>query len=218
MGQHYYSQQQYLKISQLFDWATARHYTLFLTGNETRIHSAESVLPHLVHKGYLKRTRYGHKFVYRVPRLCKGVWDDEVQIEHGLGVTEGLVRFFRSDPTGLIIPSRKYRGKGIIPEWAIQYQRVLAYEFCTEDNARRLTVIKSKLSRYQKLFPDYSVLFVMDVQREKVEELVKRLDPDGMFYFTDYATFKEVSIGEQLTAPIYLWKDLDSYPLRSKNV
>jgi hypothetical protein len=53
------------------------------------------------------------------------------------------------------------------------------------------------------------------VPREKVQKFVWEIIPIGLpVFFTDFETFKSVPIGEQLSAPIYIWgEDGKTYPL-----
>ncbi|MFC1879103.1 hypothetical protein ACFLZW_04250 [Chloroflexota bacterium] len=149
--------------------------------------------------------------------------------EHGLGCTEGLVRFYRSDMDCQVIPERKLRGFGIVPEAGILYPNntLLLYEFCTHDNFNRPGLILSKITRYQSQLSRFEqkfggeavVVFVADDTRFKVDCFVNDHMPLGeQLFFTDYKTFLDTPIGEQLCAPIYIWGN-DSWPyaLRGSN-
>lgn len=201
----------------LGNWFTREHIILLLTGKLDRIHSAEVVLPRLVKRGLLKQVKFHQRFAYAVRRVSRS-YNDEIFIEHGLGCTEGLVRFWISDRSGELIRERKFKSMGICPEWALRYPsgKLLLYEFCTEDNSKRIGVIKSKITRYQKIMKDnYVIVFVMDLPRKDVIYLVEKIKPEGPFMFTDYETFKTVPYGDQLTASIYLWGgDVQPHPLR----
>ena len=200
------------------NWATREQVVLLLTGKLDRIHSAETILPRLAKRGLLRRAKFHKRWVYAVRRVTKS-FSDEWQIEHGIGCTEGLVRFWISDRSGELIPERKFKGRYIRPEWAIKYPsgKLLLYEFCTRDNSKRIGVVKSKITRYQAIMrEEFVIVFVMDISREEVIELVSRLRPDGNFMFTDYETFKSVPYGQQFTAQIYLWGgDVQPHPLRN---
>ena len=210
---------QYLKAAQLFYWATVAQYAAWFTGSYARHYRSEVMLKRLAQEGKL-RTYQGSKFspiYYAAPRV------KNTEIAHGVACTEGLVRFFRSDPSGIVIPSRHFRGLGNVPEWGIQYASgsLLLYEFCTADNFRR--VLKTKLRKYQgnlakieeKFKARAVVVFVCDVTRARVKSFIERCGPSGeAFFFTDYAAFKAVVLGQQLTAQIYLWEDGKEYPLR----
>jgi hypothetical protein len=203
---------QYLKAAQVFHWATREHYAEWFTGEPGRHRRTEVMLPRLVRKGKLRVARYGRWIVYSAPRRARG---ENYNIPHGLACTEGLVRFWRSDMTAEIIPERAFRGGGVIPEWGLRFSNgnLLLYEFCTEDNFQRYGLVKGKMNRYQKIYPEAFVLFVIDTEREKVEKFVSKITGDN-FFFTDYETFKSVPIGQQLIAPIYFWCDGRVHPLR----
>jgi len=221
------SKYEYLKVGQLFDWADKEHYVKWFTGRSGRHRRTETMLPRLVRKGKLKTKRVGKKIAYIVPRKGR---KPHPNIEHGLGSTEGLVRFWRSRMDGLIIPERHFRGFGIVPEWGISYNngKILLYEFCTADNFFRSGNIQGKMTRYNQYLPSIEakfgregiVLFVIDVGEKDVEEyIVKRLPLGDQFFFADYQTFLRQPIGDQLKAPIYIWGgDGEKYPLESKYV
>jgi hypothetical protein len=221
------SRYDYLKTAQLFDWATKEHYVLWFMGEKKRHKRTEVMLPRLVNQEKLIAKRYGKKLVYIVPRKGR---KPHPNIEHGLGCTGGLVRIWRSRMDGVIIPEREFRGFGIVPEWGIGYHngKMLLYEFCTAKNFFKSGNVQGKITRYNRYLPlieqkfgrEGIVLFVIDVNRRIVDEFVTSRMPLGsQFFFTDYKTFRYENIGEQLTAPIYIWGD-DSwpYPLEENNV
>lgn len=200
------------------NWATVKQIVLLITGKLTRLHSTETILPRMVKRGLLRRTKFQKGWAYAARRVTKGNSSDW-NVEHGIGCTEGLVRFWISDRSGELIPERKFKGQNIWPEWAIRYPsgKILLYEFCTKDNSRRKGVVKSKITRYQAILrEEFVIVFVMDIPRQDVVELVAQLQPEGNFMFTDYETFKSVPLGQQLTASIYLWgEDSQPHPLRN---
>ncbi len=209
----------YLRAAQLFYWATEQQYVAWFTGTTGRHRRTEIMLKRLADRGQLKTyqpARFGPIY-YAAPRV------KNTEVYHGVACTEGLVRFWRSDPTGMVIPSRYFRGLGNVPEWGIQYVngRLLLYEFCTADNFRR--ALKAKLQKYQGNLPSIEekfhgkavVVFVCDVARERVRQFIEREGPTGeAFFFTDYATFRQAPIGEQLIEQQYLWEDGKEYSLR----
>jgi hypothetical protein len=89
---------------------------------------------------------------------------------------------------GEIVPERKFRGFGIVPEAGIRYSKVrgtmLLIEHCTRKNFKHGGVMKSKITRYIKYLPmmekrfgrRITVLFVLDIERHEVEAFVKRLE------------------------------------------
>ncbi|HWQ04619.1 MAG TPA: hypothetical protein VN452_04615 [Longilinea sp.] len=207
------TERSFLKTAQVFNWATKRHFTGWYFGEWLdRQRRIEILLKRLSEKGKLKVTPFGKKLVYIVPRYRKL---ENHQILHGLGVTEGLVRFVVSDRSAQIIPERWFKTK-VRPEWGLVIgNKTLLYEYCTKDNAQRFNVLKYKIHAYQNFISENQVvLFVMHISREEVKEKIKQLKPEGPFMFTDLTTFMSVPLGDQLTAKIYLWEDGHEYQLR----
>lgn len=167
--------------------------------------------------------RWGRRLVYAVPRRCRSKVPN---IAHGLACTEGLVRFWRAWMAGEVVPERCFRGLGCVPEWGIIYPSgtLLLYEFSTASHFDHTGRVKGKLARYRAHLTTIEaqfqarglVVFVLDAPRVAVARFVRRLAPLGEpFFFTDYAIFLRVPIGEQLTAPIYLWgEDAQAYALK----
>ena len=177
------------------------------------------MLPRLVREGRLRAVRYGKMLVYAVPRVSKGKY----HIEHGLACTEGLVRFWRSDMQGVVVPERHFRGLGSVPEWGIMYNNsILLYEYCSADQFSRGRTVEGKVRNYdenlhaieQKFGKTGVVVFVIDAPRATVERWVARVKPSEPYFFTDYEAFTQVPIGQQLSAEIYFWEDGKVYPLR----
>jgi len=209
----------YLEAGQVFTWASKEHYQVWFTGKTVRHRRTEQMLPRLVRKGKLVKKDYGKKLIYAVPRTKNTL------IEHGLGCTEGLVRIWRSNMEAMIIAERHFKGLGSVPDWGMLFgERLLLFEYTTQNNFEQARIVKTKITKYQSNLEgilekfgalEGVVLFVIDVARVRVENFVNRLHPDGPFMFCDYETFKSVPIGEQLTAPIYIWgEDGETYPLR----
>jgi len=208
------SQGAFLKVAQVFNWASKEHYLLWFTGARQRSRRIEILLKRMTDQGKLVSVGYGKKLIYIAPRYRQSGYF--YQVEHGLGVTEGLVRFIISDRSGVIIPERKFRGFGVRPEFGIVYKEgILLYEFCTRDNARRMNVLRIKLINYAKFVDKHTVVFVMDLPRDDVRSIVRKLRPQGPYLFTDHDTFLSVPLGQQLIIPIYIWEDGNEYPLRS---
>lgn len=266
MARHTIPIYRYLEAAQVFHWFTKEHITLWFLGFLTRHRRTEDVLPILVQKGKLRSLKFGKKLVYIAPRRTKGKlpvllkekpgYEPRVteaaitqknKIEHGLGCTECLMRFFLSRMDGEIIAERFFYGLGVVPEWGIRYPngKLLLLEYSTEDNFLRSNLMKAKINAYlrhlekieEKFEAKAIVLFVIDVSRVKVEgfvNMVKREDGSGAadapaalyegdrfplnpFYFTDYKTFLGIPIGQQLAAPIYFWIDGKEYPLKKND-
>jgi hypothetical protein len=218
------SKEDYLKAAQVFDWATREHYTVWFTGKTDRHRRTEVMLPRLVEKGKLRAVRYGNRLVYCAPKYKRSDRILPELINHGLGVTEGLVRIWRSDMSGAIIPSRFFRGLGSIPEWGMQFENsVLLYEYSTRDNFYQ--TIKEKVKRYndslekiqQRLGKKVVVVFNIAVHRGNLLGWILKYQPDGPFMFIDEQTFNSMPIGKQLITPIYLWGgDGQPYPLKTR--
>lgn len=216
---------EYLEAGQLFHWGDSSHYVRWFVGDVGRHKRTEVMLPRLVRKGKLISRRFERRLVYTVPRR-----KNDRNIAHGLGCTEGLVRFWRSDREGLIVPERHLRGSGIVPEFGIRYKtrQMLLYEFCTADNFYRPGNMKGKITRYrhslhmieEKFDASAVVVFVCVAPRWDVDKFVYQHLPVGdPFFFTDYQTFNQCVLGMQLTTPIYLWgEDGQPYALRTEHV
>lgn len=197
---------------------------MWFTGKTDRHGRTAVMLLRLEKKKKLLVVKIGNRKFYLKPKYSRIDRKLPTSIEHGVGVTEGLVRLWRSDMTGIIIPSRFFRGLGCIPEWGIQYdQSTLLYEYCTRDNFYQ--ALREKVRRYTeclekiqgRLGTKILVLFNLAVPRSNVLTWVTRYHPEGPFMFTDDQTFRTIPIGEQMTAPIYFWGgDGQSYPLKTK--
>ena len=183
------SEETFLRVAQVFDWATKAHYVMWFTDkNSLRHRRIEILLRRLTDKHKLRVTAYKNRLVYITPRRRGEM--SEFNISHGLGVTDGLVRLILSDRSAEIIPERRYRSR-VRPEFGLVYgQKSILYEFCTCDNARRNNILKYKIRNYQDFIsPDQIVLFVLQIPREEVKRKVRLLKPEGNFFFTDYQTF-----------------------------
>lgn len=236
----------YIRASQVFHWATKRHYQLWFTGQDKKRHRrSESVLLRLVKKGKLRSVQYGSKLIYTIPK--KGRMDEFAgltKVVHGLACTECLVRFWRSNMNGIVVPERFFFSLGSVPEWGIIYPngKMLLFEFSTKSNFFFSGMMKAKLASYSKHLEKIEekfnakavVVFVLDIPRSTAERYVGSLNgmsarsaplrlegdtfPLDPFFFTDYDTFKDVPIGNQLYTPIYIWGvDSKQYKL-SENV
>lgn len=224
MGLHSLSQKRYLEAAQLFHWATQTHFTMWFTGSTVRSKRTEAILPRLVEKGLLRMTKAGKKHVYACKRKARhpGFF---TKVEHGLGCTEGLIRFWWSDMRAEIVEERMFYGCGSMPEWGLRYNsgKMILYEYCTADNFNRANVMRGKLAAYRnnletinrRFNGDGIIVFVCDVPRDKVLKFVLDNRPIGLpVFFTDTEMFMRVGIGAQLIAPIYIWgEDGLAYPL-----
>ena len=126
------------------------------------------------------------------------------------------------------VSERFFRRQGFkaVPEWAILFllTAILLFEFSTADNCRRTRLMKKKVATYKtslSTFEDYFdtraiVLFVLELPRHSIPAFVAQ-HGSGIeaFYFTDLASFMNVEMGKQLSAPIYIWGgDGKKHPLR----
>jgi len=236
----------YIEASQVFHWATKRHFQLWFTGQENNRHRrTESVLQRLSKQGKMRSIRYGKKLIYIAPKHVKGKKTDELyglsKVVHGLACTEGLVRFYRARTEGVVVAERFFYGCGSVPEWGIIYPEgtMLLFEYCTKSNFFFSGKVKGKLQAYsrnlEKIESKFNskavVVFVFDVPKRVVENFVLGERHVGSVadappnsagalssaFFTDQESFLKVPIGQQLIAPIYYWNDGKQYPLR-KNV
>ncbi len=226
----------YVDAAQVFHWATKRHFQLWFTGDDSKRHRrTETVLRRLSTRGKLRSIVYGKQLIYTAPKNVKGKTNDELyglsKVAHGLACTEGLVRFYRSRTDSIAVAERFFYGLGSVPEWGIIYPEgtMLLFEYCTKSNFFFSGKVRGKLQAYaqnlenigQKFDAKPMVVFVLDVARDVVERFVlgERLTGSAAnalpsVFFTDFGSFKQVPIGQQLTAPIYFWQDGNQYPLR----
>jgi hypothetical protein len=181
------------------------------------------------------------------PKVSEAAIAGRNKIVHGLACTECMVRVYRARTDGEIIAERYFYGLGAVPEWGIRYQngKILLFEFSTESNFLYSNMMKGKINAYirhlekieEKFQARAIVLFVIDVPRITVEGFVGSLRRDvgsvadgdqsastegdrfplNPFWFTDYQTFLGVPIGQQLSAPIYIWLDGKEYPLKKND-
>jgi hypothetical protein len=231
------TEDQVLKTVKLLRYVSRRQLAVNFTGKDERIKILETALPKLEREGQLVVTWHDGEKVYSPARKNRVMG---MSIDHEIGVTEGLIRILRCRMAeSEIIPEKDFRGFAIVPEWGIRYTddmgTMLLYEYCTEQNFKHGGVMKSKLTRYKKYLPDIeaktnreiTVLFVIDTDRVRVKDFVRRIkafldepiisgftsEARYPFFFTDYQTFKSVPIGEALTAKIYFWHDGEEWSL-----
>lgn len=191
----------------------------------------ETLLPKFEREEKLLVDWHKGEKVYSMPRKKKVM---PVSIDHEIACAEIHIRLWRCRMgEGEIFPERSFRGFGIVPEGGIRYSQernsMLIFEYCTRSNFAHGGVMKSKLTRYARHLPDIeakvkrniTVLFVIDIDREKVRDFVARMksildepvisdiagDPRYPFFFTDYQTFKTVPVGKALSTGIYFWQD-----------
>ena len=206
----------FLKVVQVFHFFTRDQAVLFFKGHTGRDKRVETLLPEFVKKRKLISYWHDGRKVYSAPR--KG----RLNIEHGLACTECLIRLSFGDTQ--IIPEKKFKTFQAVPEWAIIFPGgvTILFEFSTQDNFSRGAHMRRKIRKYEESITQIEktlglrvavILFVCDVSRNELFQFIESLDCSEDFLFCDYETFKSVPLGENLTTPIYIWSDGESYPL-----
>ena len=220
-----------LSAVRMFRWVTRSSLLLYFGGREKRIKALEYLLPKFEREGLLDVVWHRGEKVYSIARK-KSV--KPVSMEHEIACAEILCRLWRCRmEEGEIFMERAFRGFGIVPEAGIRYSEerntMLLFEYCTFSNFTHGGTMKSKLTRYKMYLPaiekkvkrSITVLFIIDIERYKVKEFVRRMQPILVepffstfagsshypFFFTDYQTFKSVPVGGALTTKIYFWQD-----------
>lgn len=201
-------------------WAEAQDFTCWFTDEWKPWKRTQYNLPRTVEKGALTSVRHGKKFVYSVGKKRA---NNKADIEHGLICTKSLLKF-KLARDGKFISEKFFRTikLGSVPEWGVKYDdQLFLFEYSTADNFRRTRVMKKKIKQYVTSIPRFEnyfnkeviVLFVFDAERYQVKYFFEKYGQYPHFYFCDLASFNEVEIGNQLSAPIYFWMDGGSYPL-----
>jgi hypothetical protein len=221
----------------MFRWVTRSALVAFFGGAEKRIKALEKILPKLEREGALAVDWHRGEKVYSMPRKKKVT---PVSMDHEIACADILCRLWRCRmKEGEIFTERAFRGFGIVPEGGIRYSEerntMLIFEYCTRSNFTHGGTMKSKITRYRKYLSamekkfmrNITVLFIIDVERYRVKEFVRRMkrvlnepvfsDHAGSsrypFFFTDYQTFKSMPVGEALKAKIYFWQDENEWRL-----
>jgi hypothetical protein len=206
-------------------WATNRQIQIGIRGYaEKRYSTLERYLKRKCRKGELRWANYNHKTKVYAKKMKTKNFDpeDTLRLYHGVATTECFIRFMIAKE-GEALPERMFRSYGRVPEFAMRYENgsLLLCEFSTKHDVTRTGKIRGKLDGYDDCLPDIErefsarpvVVFVLDVPRERVRQVVTGYQPSAPFWFTDYQTFCEVPLGQSLTAPIYIWRDGKEYPL-----
>jgi hypothetical protein len=200
-------------------WASKRQIEIGVRGYATRRYTTlERFLKrreknHKLRVTWMRDTKHGTIKVYAKPRKTKNF--DPYNFEdlyHGYCTTECLIRFMTTQE-GVTIEERAFKGYGRVPEFGIQYENgtLLLCEFSTKHDTHYSGKIRGKLGGYDecldRIDEDFNaragVVFILDVPRQEVEDRLKRWQPDGPYWFTDYETFLKVPMGQALIAPIY---------------
>jgi hypothetical protein len=224
-------QQKYLDVSRVLPWATNLHYTLWMTGKTKRHKATERVLPALVKKGCLVKSKYGKRIIYATPEklkiyLPKGATEPVVKMEnpyHGLGVSEVLVRLILSRPGGIVVGEKEFARFKAIPDGGVLLKEkgIILVEFQTAYSADQPGNLNKKLLRYKDTLPEIEkcfgekalVLFVYDIPLYRLKMMVEEVDMENV-YFTDYQSFLSAPYTKQLVKDIYIWGyDKQTYSL-----
>jgi hypothetical protein len=200
-------------------WAYNRQIQIGIRGfAEKRYSTLERFLKRMSAKGELRSTYWNHKTKVYAKKMKTRGFDltDAAKIYHGLCCTECLIRFMTAKE-GEPIPERLFRGYGRVPEFGIRYEngKLLLLEFSTKHDVTHTGKIHGKLIGYddylREIERDFDascvVVFVLDVPRDRVKGLVDRYRPNGPYVFSDYSTFLEVPMGQNLISPTWIYPD-----------
>ena len=208
-----------LQAVKMFRWVTRWILVLYFAGvAKKRIKALEAMLPDLEQEGRLFSEWHRGEKVYSMPRKEKV---KPVSMDHEIACADILVRLWRCRmEEGEIVPERAFRSFGIVPENGIRYSEerntMLIYEYeSRKDFINHRGVIQSKLTRYKKYLPameakfqrNITVLFVIDIERNKVKEFVGRMEHvlnEPVFSGFDGSLEREVgSVADGDTSALY---------------
>jgi hypothetical protein len=174
-----------LRAVRILRWSTRYILVLFFGRGEKRIKAIERFLPLLETEGKIFSEWHKGEKVYSIARKKKV---KPVSIEHEITCALILVVFWRCRMAeSEIVPERAFRRFDIVPESALRYSEtrgtMLAFEYCTRSNFKHGGVMKSKITRYLKNLSrmeatfqrEITVLFVIDIDRQKVRDFVLRV-------------------------------------------
>lgn len=211
-----------LKAAEALLWFDQKDMAEFLTGRRRRVKFVEYQLPRLVEREKLKAERYERRLVYT---KRSGHTD---LIPHGLTCTRILLKLLKAR-AGEVVPEsffkRATESFGLVPDGGLLYPSgLLLFEYCTADNFGRTYLMKRKLGAYREnihriesLFDKEAIiLFILEAKRFEVIHFAEKRGEktDNQFFFVDLASFLDVSDGDHLSSPIYIWApDGGSYQL-----
>jgi hypothetical protein len=218
------------RAMQLFGrWFTKEHLWGFFHGSFTRDNGyIERNLKNMEESGELVTVelKKGQKAytVKRVNRQRSHSYDEN--LTHELYLTGAIVRFWRADPDPKeMIPPSFFKGCPLLPDFALRLSSgtTIVFEMCTDSNFTK--ELKHKVRLYPHVIERVEkpmVVFACDVDVERIGGFVERnremliIYHQGQvaspYYFTDYRLFRDVPLGQALTAPIYLWYDGSNLP------
>jgi len=188
MGRHsIITEDDVLTAVRIFRWVTRSTLELYFGGREKRIKALEKLLPALEIDGRMFSEWHRGEKVYSVARKERV---RPVSMDHEIACADILVRFWRCRmEEGEIVPERAFRSFGVVAENGIRYSEerntMLIFEYCSRSNFTHGGVMKSKITRYRKYLAaieakfkrNITALFVIDVERSKVKEFVRRMAP-----------------------------------------
>ena len=211
-----------MRFMEVAHWATNRQIQIGLRGYYNRRYTTlERLLRRKSLRGKLRSGKYGKIKIYAKPMKSRGDLLDTARVYHGLSCTECLIRFLTAKE-GEALPERLFRGYRRVPEFGIRFERnLLLLEFSTKHDTEYSQKLRGKLSGYDyslsKIEDDFGakavVVFILDVTRERVKQLVEKYKPSEKYVFCDYKTFLEVPMGHALIEPVYIFNDGVERPL-----
>lgn len=212
-------QQKYLEVAQLFHWGRQVDFTAWFTGEwNPRNKNTESVMPRLVEANKLQTMLWGNKLIYTTSKRASSK-----HVPHGLACTRVMI-LLKHSTEGEFVSEKYFRATRfpIVPEFALRTEKkALLVEFSTSDNFKRSSVMRDKITRYRQSLPKFAdtfgvqplVLFIVEAPRFAAIRLARSGDEN--FYFVDAKSYLSLPMGNQLTAPIYIWGgDGQTYPLK----
>ena len=172
---------------------------------------------------WMRNSKHGTIKVYAKPQKTKNFDPENYEdLYHGYCCTECLIRFLMAKE-GEAIPERALRSYRRVSEFGIRYEngKLLLLEFSTKHDVSYTGKIRGKLNGYddclREIERDFNVratvVFVLDVPRDRVRRIVNAYQPGSAFFFCDFETFLNVPLGEALKSRIYIFKDGKEYPL-----
>jgi len=212
------------KFLDVAHWASNRQIQIGVRGYyRERYTTLENLLKRWSDKGKIRSCKIGStKYYAKLGKTRDFDIHDTSNVPHGYAVTEDLVRLMTAKE-GEPLAQRLFRGYYRVPEFGIRYEngKMILVEHSTENDTEYHQRLSGKLTGYgksiEKIEEDFGVkvlvLFILDVKRERVKQLINKYKPEGNYFFTDYQTFLSIPMGQALIAPIYLWKDLKERPL-----
>lgn len=205
MSSTVYNKKLFLKRLQSLSWFTlpiAERYFSEVSSKRIR-----ELLKQLSEERKLLTEPFQGETAYLVRRLSKSRYiDTPGNVYHGVATSDIATRLL-AYPGAKVVPKKFWWGQGIYPDTSILFSNgwFLPVEFATKEHSRLITVYKSKITRYLSLLQEkWQVLFVMDVDEQRLQYLVEQYTKHPSFFYISYTGFKEIPYGYHLTTPCYL--------------